>query len=150
VERRVLIALVVCLVACGVLSWVRVIDPARRHTEFCRVTRAELEVLTRKRPPNITRKQWHHIVAWTFNAHGNCLTFSPNIPQPERDRFVGELRGRLRGPVNLRTVDWIWDEFVRLAPSVGSSYSEQWRPTSPEKLREFEESHSTWVGVEVE
>lgn len=89
------------------------------------------------------------MVAWTLNAHSNCITFSPNIPQAERDRFLANLQERLRGPVELTTIDWIWDELVRLT-SYGKTYSDNWRPTLPERLREFEEGNSMWVGIEVE
>lgn len=149
-SRRVVIATVACLLCVGVLFWARVIDPARRHSEFCRATKIELKSLAKKRPPGVTRDQWHHVVAWTLNGHANCLTFSPCVAQHDRDHFVTDLRERLRGPVDLQTIDWIWDEFVRLAPSWGPSYSERWRPTHPDKLREFEQSGPTWLGVEVD
>ena len=148
-RRRVLIALAVLVVAGAGAFWLWVLDPALRHAEFCRATKAEFKSLAKKRPPRVTRKQWHHIVAWTLNAHGNCITFARNIPQAERDRFLAELRERLRGPVELATIDWIWDELVRLT-SYGQTYSDQWRPTTPERLREFEEGNSSWVGVELD
>ena len=132
------------------MFWLRVFEPFRRHHEFCRTTRAELETLAKKRPTGISRKQWHHIVNWTLNAHSNTLVATRQMPREEMDRFETELKQRLQGPVDLGTIDWIWDEFVRLAPGWGPSYSERWRPTSPEKLREFEESSDTIIGVEVD
>lgn len=137
-SRRVWLVLAACGAAGVVAFWFRVIVPVRRHNEFCREVYAELKTLDEKRPPSITPNQWSHIVAWTKNAHGNTLVASPGIPRAEMDRFLAELRDRLRGPVDLATIDWIWDGFVRLAPGFGPSYSEGWRPTSPAKLREFE------------
>ncbi len=148
--RRVFLALAACVIAGGVVDWVRVVEPVRRHSAFCRAVKAELRTLVHKRPPGITRKQWHHIVAWTWNAHANTLVATPLIPPAEMNRFLAELRERLAGPVTLATIDWIWDAFVRLAPGWGPNYSQKWRPTSPEKLREFEESNASWVGVEVD
>lgn len=115
---------VVCLaIGAGVL-WRWGFDPVRRHAAFCRATRAEFVLLAEKLPPKITRKQWTHIVAWTLNAHANCLAFEQNIPQQDRDRFLEQLRARVRNPVELETVDWIWDELVRLT-SHGEAYSDR-------------------------
>jgi hypothetical protein len=146
VERRIDQARVICLailVVAGVAFWFGVYEPIRRHKDFCSATRAELETLAKKRPPDLTREQWNNIVGWTLNGHGNSVVAKrpglggPRIPRAEMDRFLAELRQRLSGPVDLQTINWIWDEFVRLAPESGRHYSERYRPTSPEKLREF-------------
>ncbi len=94
------------------------------------------------------RNQWENFVGWTLNAHGNCLTFHRNIPADEMMRFEAELRQRLAGTVSLETIDWIWDEIVRLTPE-GQRYSDNWRPTLPERLKEFEDGNTSW-GIEVD
>jgi hypothetical protein len=126
----------------GVAFWFGVYEPIRRHKDFCTATREELETLAKKRPPDFTREQWNNIVGWTINAHGNTVVatwprWGSRIPRTEMDRFLAELRRRLSGPVDLATIDWIWDEFERLAPELGPQYSRRYRPTSAEKLREF-------------
>jgi hypothetical protein len=136
------------LVAGGALFWVRCIHPVLRHAEFCRNVKVELKTLAKKRPPDVTRKQWENVVAWTWNAEGNCLAFHRNIPLEEMTRFEAELKRRLEGPVDLGTIDWIWDEIVRLTPN-GQRYSDDWRPTLPERLKEFEEGNTSW-GIEVD
>ena len=147
--RFVLIVLAILVAASAGASWLWVIEPVHRHLEFCRATRAEFESLAKKRPPTVTRKQWQSVVAWTLLAHGNCISGAHNIPQAERDRFLTGLRERLRGPVELATIDWIWDELVRLT-STGQRYSDRWRPTTPERLREFEVDNVIWDGLEVD
>jgi hypothetical protein len=62
-------------------------------------------------------------------------------------RFEGELKQRLSGLVTLETIDWIWDEIVRLSRN-GRSYSDNYRPTRPERLKEFE-GGASW-GIEVD
>src|SRR5689334_3638955 len=101
--RGVLIGIATCVVVGGALFWVSV-DGVRRHLEFCHAVQDELRSLTKKRPPNVSRKQWENVVAWTLNAHGNCITFTRRIPQADRDRFLAELQLRIRGPVNLGTI----------------------------------------------
>jgi hypothetical protein len=150
VRRVVLLVLVALSVGGGAVFWVQTVEPARRHHAFCRALDAELKTLAHKRPPGVTRNQWHHVVAWTWNAHSNTLVASPGIPRVEQERLLAELRERLASPVTLATIDWIWDEFVRLSPGWGASYSDRWRPTGPEKLREFEETGATWAGVNVD
>ena len=147
--RRVWISgAVLVAVACGAF-WLLVFVPERRQIEFCTATRAEFNTLAKKRPTNITRKQWHHIVAWTLNAHANCISATRRIDPEERDQFLAELRRRLQGPVELADIDWIWDEIVRLTPG-GRSYSDRWRPTTPERLCEFEAGEFSWGGIEVD
>jgi hypothetical protein len=148
VARRWLLVCGVLFLAAAAGFWVGVVEPARRHAAFCREVRADLQSLARKRPPTVSRKQWENVVARTLNAHGNCLTFHADIPQDEMERFAAELKRRLAGPVDLSTIDWIWDEIVRLTPG-GQRYSDNWRPTLPERLREFEEGNQTW-GIDVD
>lgn len=145
---RSCVAVSILLLVGGLACWLRFVEPIRRHGEFCRHVRHDLESLATKRPSGVTQKQWEHVVAWTLNAHGNCLTFHTEIPQNEMDRFKTELKQRLAGPVSLQTVDWIWDEIVRLTPN-GQQYSTNWRPTLPERLKVFEQGNSTW-GIKVD
>jgi hypothetical protein len=144
VIRRLLYFGAACLLAGGVAFWVLVLDPARRHLAFCQESRAELQSLAKRRPTSLSRQQWECVVAWTLNGHANILTFKQDIPQAERDQFLARLRTRLSGYVNLGMVDWVWDEFERLSPSYGPIYSGKCRPTSPERLKEFETPSSSW------
>lgn len=132
------------MIAWSVSLWLFIVEPQRRHREFCQTTRAELMTLAEKRPPGVTPKQWHHVVAWTLNAHSNTLVATRQIPRFEMARFEANLRERLQAPVNLGTIDWIWDEFVRLGSSSAMSYSERFRPTTTERLREFENAGDIW------
>jgi hypothetical protein len=147
--RRILLGYAAFIASCVIGFWLWFIVPAKRDAAFYRATKAEFQSLAKKRPPNITRNQWHHIVAWTLNAHANCFSVVRSIPQEEREQFLKELRERLQSDVDLATIDWIWDELVRLT-SYGQTYSERWRPTSPEKLLEFEADGIIWAGVYVD
>ena len=146
--RRVCLVVAILLLAGGITFWLRVVEPVRRHREFDRNVQASLQSLAKKRPANVSRKQWENVVAWTLNAHGNCLAFHRSIPRDEMARFEVELKQHLAGQVSLETIDWIWDEIVRLTPG-GQHYSDNWRPTLPERLKEFEEGNSFW-GIEVD
>ena len=45
----------------------------------------------------------------------------------ELQRFADELEHRIHGPVDLKTIDWIWDEIERIS-KYGKKYSDDWRP----------------------
>jgi len=141
-----------CLVAVGLLLvtgggvfWVWKIEPIRQHHEFVRRVNHQVEALAKRRPPNVTPRQWENVVAWTSNAVGNCLSYEPNLSAAERQRFEAEWTRRLEGPIDLATIDWFWDELVRLTKH-GPQYSENWRPTTPERLQEFDDQGIDWAG----
>ncbi len=134
-HRARIIGVVVLLIGGASFCWIWKIEPIRRHLEFCRTTRADLETLVHKRPPELTRKQWENVVAWTFNAHANCITSERDIPRADMDRFSKQLKQRLAGPVTLDTIDWIWDEIVRITRH-GKQYSDNWRPTHANPIEE--------------
>jgi hypothetical protein len=150
------IAAVSIVALLSALVWFRSYLPFREHREFVRTTRAQLEGLAKRRPPNLTRKQWNNVVGWTIQGHGNTLGAAMpfpgrrSIPRKEMNDFEAELRRRLNGPVDLGTINWIWDEFERLVPEFGPEYSRNYRPTTPDKLKEFENGNVTWSGIEVE
>jgi hypothetical protein len=134
------------LILWGVVVCCTRVSELKRHREFCDAVKTELKSLTKKRPAHLSRKQWKNVVAWTLNAHGNCFESHVRIPPEEMAWFEAELKRRLQEPVDLDTIDWIWDEIVRLTP-FGQQYSEQWRPTLPERLKEFEEGRMS-LGID--
>jgi hypothetical protein len=136
------------LVVAGIVFWFPKIEQNRRHSLFCDRVHFQFLSLAKKRPLNVSRQQWEGVVAHTINAWANCLTFTKNIPPAEMDRFEHELHQRVQGPVDLATIDWIWDEVVRLTPN-GQSYSDDWRPTTPFWLAEYEKGNHSF-GLEVD
>ena len=68
----------------------------------------------------MTAKQWETAVAWTINLHGNSLLqFQASLS--DITEFRMELTDRLRGPVDMSTIEWIWDRFAALCPA-GARY----------------------------
>jgi hypothetical protein len=136
------------LVVAGIVLWFAKVEPIRRHQRFCDRAHFEFLSLANKRPPDVSRKQWEGVVAHTINAWANCFTFARSILPAEMEEFEQELHRRLAGPVDLATIDWIWHEIVRLTPN-GQSYSENWRPTTPFWLAEYERGNNSF-GIEVD
>ena len=134
-SRTWLVAIAVLLIGVGTSWYVRYLRPIQRWWSFCDVTRSDLETLSSQRPPDLSVEYWSFVVDWTLNAHSNCLTHQ-DITQQNRDQFSQQLKQQLARPVDLRTIDWIWDEIARISPH-GQRYSDNYRPTAPEHLREF-------------
>jgi hypothetical protein len=82
----------------------------------------------------MSRGEWQFVVGWTINLHGNCGPFIRPEQWGAAEAFADEFERRLQGPVDLSTIDWIWDEYC-LFSKYGQAYSDKYRPTRPETFR---------------
>lgn len=124
------------LVALGsaVLGY-RVWERREHLRQFERVT-SSIDHLRTRCPPKVSKKEWSYQTDWLRNLASNCLPLPRFVPTQALSRFADDLEKRFAGEVDLRTVDWIWDEVARIS-TVGPGYSERYRPTSTEsRLRE--------------
>lgn len=123
--------MILCAVFLGIsvlLSYVAF----RQQRQWYSDVRADIYSLASKRPPDVSRGEWENMVGCTINLHANC---GHSVDTDWRDRFAAELKRRLQAPVDVATIDWIWDEYVRFT-KVGKSYSDMFRPTTPENRTE--------------
>ncbi len=98
------------------------------------IERAILKLST-KCPPDVSRERWAHCINWTWQLHANYGPYW-NWDRNERQRFIEELEQRVNGPVDMATIDWIWDQYVELTDG-GKNYDDN-RPTLPESLAEVD------------
>jgi len=122
-----ILAAVVALTGAAAAFWFLWIRPIHEHFIWYGRVRAALEPLAGKRPADVPPGQWEFMVGWTLNLHANCGT-EQRIDRNERQAFLDELERRLQGPVGVDTIDWIWDEYIRITKG-GRHYDENWRPT---------------------
>ena len=87
-------------------------------------------------PADLTDDQWAYCIVWTWNLHCACGTHPSLLPTAELTRLVAELQAKIDAGPNLATIDWFWDEYIRLA-SGAHNYS-HFRPTSPHNRSDFE------------
>jgi hypothetical protein len=114
----------------------------QRHRQFCDEARQVILSLLPRKPAHLTPEQWNCVVGWTINGLHNTVGATPDLPPAELDRVFAELLMRTsRETVDLATIDWIWDQIVRLAPN-GQNYSDRFRPTTPERLADFKEGRN--------
>ena len=129
----ILVAIAALILSVGSTVWKTVIRPAtehdrfwQRHCDLCRKAHSCLDRLAQKRPADVTRGEWEHVVGWTYNAKANCLECPEYIEDYARfERFVGEFEERLDGEVSIETIDWIWDEIEAISSLPWGGY----RPT---------------------
>jgi hypothetical protein len=110
----------------------------KTHQEWYKRVRADIYALASKRPADIPPGQWEFVVGWTVNLHANCNADFTKVDPNKRELFAAELEKKLRGPVDMSMIDWIWDEYERIT-QLGKSYSDKYRPTKSDDLKHAEE-----------
>jgi hypothetical protein len=132
--------LVVCAIAvllCGIVFWYGVLRPVSYRMDWSKRVRKDLRELIGKRPADIPPGQWEFAVGWTLNLHANCAAYA-TTSLDELELFEERLEAKLRGRVDLTTIDWIWDEYERIT-DCGKRYSDKYRPTKSPVFQEAAE-----------
>jgi hypothetical protein len=124
--------LVSALITVGICTIVFVtwIKPIHDHQRWFFRVEGSIKSLASRRPPGVNHEQWEQAVRWTLHAHRNCCVVREFLKTRERvglQRFADELDLRVRGPVDLKIIDWVWDEIERIS-KYGKKYSDDWRP----------------------
>ena len=105
----VLMIILSAVLAVWILSWNRIF-----RIEWDRRIEARIRELPAKRPAEVPLGQWEFMVGWTMNLHANCGAYDWKH-RGRRWQFLEDFERRLQGPVEVATIDWIWDEYVRNA-----------------------------------
>jgi hypothetical protein len=133
--QKIMDAAAVLFAALLFCFWFFLARPHQQHAEWYRNIEDHITMLADKRPEGVSPSQWAYTIHMTWNLHGNYGGFS-YFDHNERARFLMEFDRRLKGRVDLGTIDWIWDEYVKHSTG-GRHYSSNYRPTDPDHLREF-------------
>ncbi len=128
-RAELLVSALITVCGCTIL-YVTLIKPHHDHQHWFFRVEGSIKSLATKKPPGVSKEQWEQAIFWTLNAHGNCCAvqeFLKTRDKAELQRFADELEYRVRGPVDPKIIDWIWDEFERIS-KYGNKYSYNWRP----------------------
>jgi hypothetical protein len=115
--------------------WLFLVRPHQLHAEWYRDIEDHIVMLADKRPDGVSPSQWAYTIHMTWNLHCNYGGYS-YFDHNERARFLADFDRRLKVKVDLSTIDWIWDEYVKHSTG-GRHYSRNYRPTDPNHLQEF-------------
>jgi len=129
---------VAVLSACAYLVWCEMVR-SQRHLTWHRMVDDRILALAERCPKGVSRDEWAFYVHWTWNLHGNHGTYLDFDPA-ERRAFLAKFVGKLQGEVDVKTIDWIWDQYVAHSKG-GAHYSMLYRPTSEDRLRLFREGN---------
>lgn len=127
--RRML--LLIALVALPLAFDSHYLQPFGEHHRYYARVQASLLAMQGKRPANVTPEQWDHMLLWTTNLHGNCGGHLSYLDMPQAEAFADALELKVQGPVGVATIDWIWDEYMRISRL--KSYN-RFRPNTSENL----------------
>lgn len=107
-----------------------------RHYHYFREHRAgreQLLQLQHRRPADVDPQAWDWATGWAVTAYCN-VCFAPGyVSSEELRRFNADVAERLRGPVDLATVDWVWHRLGCTGPH-GLSYRLRFEPQYREGL----------------
>ena len=132
--RWIAVAAVLALSAAATAFWFLALGPIHEHLQWYGRVRADLVALADKRPTDVSPGQWEFMVGWTINLHANSAAAKEWVDRGETWPFIEELERRLKGPVTVATIDWIWDEYARITKG-GRLYGERYRPTLSSDLQ---------------
>ena len=125
--RRLMLVVALFGLVCFAFDQV-IIKPRRDQMHWHRRIRADYQLLAGSRPGDVGRGQWEFLVCWTRNLHGNWGTYYGIRDIRRAEAFADALEDRLRHPVSMATIDWIWDEYQIFAPG-SRRYDTTYRPT---------------------
>lgn len=133
--------LLVALITLPLAFDARYLKPYRDHRRWFSRVDACLEKLNAKQPQNLSIELWTNLTNWNNNLHGNC-GFSPFYLTDKQlaEAFADELELRVEGPVDLKTIDWIWDEYMRFTRL--KSYN-RFRPTTPANMEPYVKNNAS-------
>jgi hypothetical protein len=122
------LAVVTILASVASALWFFGLRPFQDHRRWSDRARVGIRALLDKRPADVPPGQWEFMVGWTLNLHGNWGSSPTYVDRDQMWPYLDELERRLEGPVNVATIDWIWDEYARITKG-GRGYGERYRPT---------------------
>jgi hypothetical protein len=122
------------IVALAIAAYLVVLYPYVSHRRWYRAVEYRILCLAERCPKDVDRKQWAACLHMTWNLHANYGGLE-YWDKPARYPFLADLDKRLRGTVDLSTIDWIWDQYCQHTTG-GRWYSDNYRPTTPERLKE--------------
>jgi hypothetical protein len=131
------ILLIVCISGIStVLAFCWMVYKSRLHMNRVRHVELLIMRLAKKRPSDVNEAQWANCLFWTWQLHTN-YAHSSYFPTKEYDPFIAEFERHLNGPVTIKTIDAIWDDYMRHAPS--ARRYDRFRPTTAAALEAVEE-----------
>ena len=112
----------------GFVVWWFALRPMQIHRDWYHKVEHRILKLSVKRPASVSEKDWAKCIHWTWNLHSN---YGHSYFRPDaHELFLAEFDHHLAERVDMKTIDWIWDQYLIHAPN-SKSYA-HYRPTTSE------------------
>ncbi len=87
-----------------------------------------------RRPPDVNPDEWDVAASWAGTAYCNVFFSPEHTPLKELKQFCMELEERLRGPIEFKTIDWVWERLGRTG-QCGLHYRQRYETQYHEELK---------------
>jgi hypothetical protein len=126
-HKQLIGCLPLLLIGVGLAIWVgsKGVLVARYHRYSQRVSQ-KIEALDDRRPAAVSPELWEECVAWAVTAHCNICFSEENTSYEDMCRFEEQLDEKLKGDVDLGTIEWIGDRLAETGPH-GQRYMTNWK-----------------------
>ena len=88
--------------------------------------RQKIEALNDRRPAAVNPKLWEESVGWLVTAHCNICFSEESTSYEAMCQFEEQLDEKLKGDVDLGTIEWIGDRLAETGPN-GQRYMKNWK-----------------------
>jgi hypothetical protein len=135
--RRNAWLLVAGIVAAGLLGVTYLIVlmwPQFVYAQDRKAAQELVDQLRDRRPANVAAPVWEVAEHWAGIAYANVCFSAEHVPLDELRRFRADVERRLSGPVDLATIDWLWQRLAATGPH-GQHYRNRFEPVYREHLR---------------
>ena len=126
------VALLAVLLAFWIVPVARRIERLNRQTEHRQVAgeiRGAILPFESRVPVGVNPSVWACAVRETYTALFNiCFAWDPPPSIEELYRLRNDLRAKLRDPVDIQSLEWIWDRVAHMGPA-GKHAAKACRPT---------------------
>jgi hypothetical protein len=110
------VALISLVLAFGLVPLLRKFERQKAMREYGEVANemcSAIFALANRVPTGVNPSEWKEAVKLTAVAHFNAFHLFHPPPTEELHRLREELMPKLRGPVDIPTLAWIWDRLAR-------------------------------------
>lgn len=101
----------------------------RMLSQQCREYVAELR---RSRPVDVSPERWDEENFGVEVAVANVCFSTHHVPLPEMERFTADFAQRMNEPIDLTTIDWLWERLAATGDH-GARYVTKWRPVRQDR-----------------
>jgi hypothetical protein len=100
--------------------------PMKQYSQRSFRIHEKIMALRDRRPASVSPQVWEECVGWIVTAQGNICFSEEDASYRAMARFEEQLDEKLKGDVDLGTIEWIGDRLAETGPR-GQQYIANWR-----------------------